>query len=248
MGGIMVSRTLAFALVNISYLLCFSVSARAEVVQYVFEGTVINRFNNGLADPSDIFGLSVNVGDSVVGYFSLDTSAPVFATASGPVAGSAKGYTQSSPQEIRINLGGGVFASDGDFVSSTVNDYDDGSIFPTFDSFTVNDGVASGSTNLTGDTIRLNDGLETAKLSVDFRDDDATVLDSTALPTSLNADSFELASGTINGTRPSGQLNPYSYYVSFSVDSVSVMAVPEPSSFPLLLLVGYLTATQRRKR
>ena len=43
--------------------------ANAEIVRFDFTGTVTNRFNNGLPNPSDIFGLAVNVGGAVSGSF-----------------------------------------------------------------------------------------------------------------------------------------------------------------------------------
>ncbi len=90
-------------------------AAKGEVIRFDFTGTVTNRFNNGLPDPSDIFGLTVNVNDPVGGSFAIDTSAAQFGSLNGAVAGAIVGYTQTPPAEIRVSLAGGVFSSDGNF-------------------------------------------------------------------------------------------------------------------------------------
>jgi hypothetical protein len=223
-------------------------AARAELVRFAFEGTVTNRFNNGLPDASDIFGLSVNVGDAVHGSFTIDTAATVFGSAVGAAGGSAAGYTQVAPQDMQVFLAGGVFSSIGDFASSIANDYQDNPLFDPFEQFTVHDGVSSGSPNLTGDTILLDGSPETARMRLEFTDLDATAFDSTALPDSLNLADFEIAEGTISGTRPSGQFNPFFYQATFRVNSISssVVAVPEPSM--VAALCGVVAAVSLRNR
>lgn len=220
--------------------------ARAEVVRFDFDGTITNRFNNGLPNPSDIFGLTVNVGDAVSGSFTIDTSAMQFGSLNGSVGGSAAGYTQSQPLDIRVNLGGGLFSSDGDFASSIANDYQDNTISPPFEQFSVSDGVSSGTQDVSGDTILLDGNQETARLSISFTDNEATAFDSTMLPTALDLSMFEISEGTISGTRPSGQFNPFFYQAAFRVDSISAVAIPEPSS--LVVLGGTVICCLIRRR
>lgn len=229
--------------------LAMSISvARAEVVRFDFDGTITNRFNNGLPDASDIFGLTVNVGDAVSGYFTIDTSATQFGSFNGSVGGSAVGYTQSQPLEINVNLGSGVFTSDGDFASSIANDFQDNANSPPFEQFSVSDGVSSGTQNVSGETILLDGNQETARLSISFTDNEATAFNSTMLPTSLDLSMFEISEGTISGTRPSGQFNPFFYQAAFRIDSISAVAIPEPSSMAFVGGVTVLVVSRRRRR
>lgn len=207
-----------------------SSAADSATIRYDFDGTIVNRFNNGLPDPSDIFGLTVEVGDSVSGSFTIDTDAPVFGSLNGSISGAAAGYTQSPPQTLSVDLAGGVFSSDGVFASSIANDFQDDLSFPPFEQFSVSDGVSSGSADVSGSTIQLNGGSETAQLSLTFTDNDTTAFNSVALPTSLTLADFEIAEGTISGTRPSGNINPFFYQATFQIDSITATAIPEPST------------------
>lgn len=56
----------------------------------------------------------------------------------------------------------------------------------------------------------------------------------TELPTSLDLGLFEIAEGTISGTRPSGQFNPFFYQATFRIDEITATAVPEPSMMAFL--------------
>ncbi|QDT07661.1 hypothetical protein K227x_60890 [Rubripirellula lacrimiformis] len=225
-----------------------SSSADAAIVRFDFDGTVFRRFNNGLPDASDIFGLSVTTGDAVSGSFTIDTAATVFGSLTGSVSGAAAGYTQTLPGGIRVELAGGTFTSDGDYATSIAHDFQDGTNPTAFEQFALSDGVSSGSQNITGDTILLNANPETARLGFTFQDNDFAAFSSTTLPTSLDLSLFEIASGAISGTRPSGQTNPFFYSVEFSIDSITATAVPEPSSMALLASVAGVAMVLRRRR
>lgn len=221
--------------------------ATAAIVQFDFVGTVTNRFNNGLPDPSDIFGLSVEMGDAVTGSFTIDTSVTPFLTIDGAIGGSAAGYMQMPPLGISVNLAGGVFSSDGNFSSATVNEFQNDAMFPPSEQFGVSDGVSSGTQDVSGDTILLDGSPETARLAITFTDFDLTAFSSTMLPTSLDLSQFEISEGTVSGTRPSGQANPFFYQAAFRIDSITATAIPEPSAIAFLGCIT-VTASLRRKR
>jgi hypothetical protein len=246
----MSSKTVLFTFIGLFLSTVGQSASKAAIITFNYTGTVNNRFNNGLPDPSDIFGLTVNVGDAVTGSFTLDTAAPLFGSLNGALSGSAAGYTQSLPLNIRANLGGGLFTSEGDFASSIANDLQDNATFPVFEQLSISDGVSSGFQNITGDTILLNGNQETARFALTFTDNDATAFDSILLPTSLDLGEFEIAEGTISGTRPSGQANPLFYSATFSIDTLTVSAVPEPSTMAFLACVagGAAVRVSRRVR
>ena len=223
-------------------------SANAEIVRFDFTGSVTNRFNNGLPNPADIFGLTINVGNAVTGSFTIDTGASIFGTANGAVGGTGVGYTQIAPRDMRATLAGGLFTSNGDFASTILNDFQNSVNFPPADQFGLSDGVSDGVPNTTGLTILLNGNQETARMAFNFEDNQATAFNSTSLPTTLNLSVFETAQGTITGTRPSGNVNPFFYSVAFRMDTITATVVPEPASVALLWFAcGGVMLNNRRR-
>ncbi len=89
---------------------------------------------------------------------------------------------------------------------------------------------------------------EAARFDITFTDDDATAFSSAMLPTTLDLGSFELAEGTIRGTRPSGQANPLFYQVTFRIDTITATAVPEPSAATFLACCGTVAVVVFRRR
>lgn len=222
--------------------------ASGEVVRFDFTGTVTNAFDNTPGDGDQIFDSNVTEGDAVTGSFTLDTSVVPFATIDGGFSGSGSGYSQSSVIGLTVALNGVTYSNDGAYNSGVVNDFRNAAAEPVFESFSVSDGEANGFDSTSGSDLLVDGVPRDAYLSLQFNDNDGTAFSSTALPTSLDLSQFEIAEGRIDATEPSGQFNPFVYAAFFSIDSITVTAVPEPGSVLLLSLLGTGPLLRRRSR
>lgn len=230
--------------------LCFACSTTLQgaIVFFEFTGTITSVISNDPDNPSAIFGAIVAPGDPVSGYFSLDTTAPVVGSEDG-ITGSGTAYGQNQPFRIFLEMGGVPFESDGLFIATVVNDFFNTTGGTPIDGFGVSDGVETGP-DLSGTTILVNGEVKSGWINLQFIDSTATAFDSTAIPTSLNLSDFNFAGGRVGGTEPSGQINPFFYSATFSIDSMQVTAIPEPSLTLLgsVVVLGMVVRGRRRSR
>ena len=76
-----------------------------------------------------------------------------------------------------------------------------------------------------------------------FIDDSASLFNSTSLPTSLDLADFDFSDGFIGSFDGAGLVSQ----ISFSIDTLEVASVPEPSCFVLMMAAtGYTTLLRRR--
>ncbi|MCC9602265.1 hypothetical protein LOC67_17055 [Stieleria sp. JC731] len=239
---------------NIAYLfslfaLTTGTCADAAIISYEFSGTVTSVFDNNFSDSQNlIFGTPVTVGDSVSGIFTYDDNAPLI----GPIAvpsGSASQFTQIQPQSISVSIAGLQIGSLGDFTTVVADDVEFAPGAP-LDLFSIWDGEPQGFSPFTGTEIMANGEVETGGIGLSFQDTDGTAFGSSGLPAALNLGEFETAYGRIDGSEPfPGGGAPSLYSIDFSIDSISVTAIPEPSCIlPLAGLAAILCHSRRRRR
>ena len=232
-------------------LLIFCGQSHSAIVRYDFTGEITSAIDNDPpTTPAIIFGTEIAIGDAVTGFFEFDTAAAETASQPG-----ASAYNQSPPLMFQIQVEGSVFRNDGVFATSVGNDLDFGG-GTIADAFAISDGVETNVPDLTGTMIVVDDILRDGRISLQFNDFDATAFISTALPSSLNLADFELsplslgvpgATGRIFGTEPSGQVNPFVYSAEFSIDSLTLTAVPEPTAMAFCGLAGICGLSRRRR-
>lgn len=218
--------------------------ANAGLIYIEFAGVVTNSFDNTPANGDQIFDLNVTEGDAMTGGFYIDNSVSAYGTASGPVGGSAAGYFQSPPIDFTISLNGASFRSEGDYAIGIANDYQDTTTFPAFDSIQVSDGRADTFNSNAGTTISMNGVSKTAFMSFSLTNNNATALNSIELPSTIDLSSFENRSVRIIGEE-TVQGSTQFYSAEFSIQSLKVTAVPEPTSLSLAGLVGLCGAFVR---
>ncbi len=227
-----------------------SSKAKAELVRYDFTGTVTNAFDNNFADPNVLlYDTVVAVDDNITGYFFLNTSATPYATIDGDVAGSGAGYAQAVPQGFRFQINGSTLTNEGAYNAGIANDYVPVLGALPFESLAISDGEQDTWVSQQGTQINVDGNLEDGYMSLQFNDNDATAFSSTDLPSTIDLADFEIASGTVRGTRPTGTGGaPFSYSLDFTVETLSVTAIPEPGSLAVLSGLGVIVSTRRRRR
>jgi len=220
-------------------------NCQAELVSFVFTGTVTAAFDNDInTDPDDIFGAVADVGDSLTGQFTIDTSAPVSGSVPGfGGQGTASAYNQNSASaKISVVIDGVAFESDGVFLASVANDYVPFSGTPPSDIFAIGDGVEPGGTDITGETILVDGSVETGRVSLQFNDDSFSAFSADSIPPTLNLADFNQIEGRVNGTNSAGVFG----FLTYQVDSLTVVAVPEPAAAMVLFGIA-LCVLGRRK-
>ena len=231
------------------FLLCgLSATANAQVVRYDFSGTIVSAFAvNPGATNQNIFGAITSLGDSYTGVFEIDLSASQSVVIPGMVSGSAVGYDISPPLRLQLLLNGVTFENDGPFFAGVINDFSDDVMFPVLDGLSVLDGFdpSLGGTDLVGSTF-LADGVpQSGVLGLSFVDLTASIFNSNALPSSFSLSDFDTtgSTGFISGV--DSDLNQVG--LNFTIDSVSVTAVPEPGGFCFVAATA-LGILRRRRR
>lgn len=187
-----------------------------DIIVFQFTGAVTSRFNNGstIGLPADrIFDATINVGNSVNGFFNIDTSLVPVETQPG-----AARYLQSSPLLFQANINGTVVETIGDFSFSILNDFSG-----TTDGFAIIDGQSTNLTSGSGTTISFGGAAETASLQLNLVDIQGTAFNSTSPPATIPLAQMENRFVQIFGTR-----SGITYSVDFRIDTLT--AVPEPSS------------------
>ncbi|MCC9644400.1 PEP-CTERM sorting domain-containing protein [Rhodopirellula sp. JC740] len=195
-----------------------------------------------------IFGNLITDGMSVTGFFFLDDAAPQTDGFAG-LTGSAAQYDQNVTQGFQINIGGSTFESTGVYNTAVINDFTSAVGQTPLDAFVVADGVSTGFADITGTEILVNGSPGSGRIGIQFDDADATAFSSDGLPTVLNLSDFESITATIDGEEPfPGGGAPFVYSVDFSVDTISVTAVPEPSMLAALGIAGTSLMARSRSR
>jgi len=223
----------------------------AQVVRYDITGFVTFADDSASTTATSlVFGAQANAGSPVAGFFELDLSAPQTGSSNfGGLSGSVSTFDFNSPLNVVLNLGGIQFESDGTYVAAVANDLVDPYDGSAFDGFAVGDGLVDATsgtlTGLSGTTF-LADGIPISNgtFALQFIDTTASLFNSTSLPTSLDLADFDLVDGLISSFDDGASFRQ----ISFSIDTLEVASVPEPSGLVLLLMAatGYTTLLRRR--
>lgn len=222
-------------LVALVGLTCLADHSTADVVHFQFTGTVTSAFDN---DPNNnqnnVFGEDVGVGDQVTGTFTFDTDL-------APTAdlGNAAEYSPKSPSFFSVQMGSTTYSSDGIFYAAVADNF--GATDPQ-DVFVMIDGEDDDPATNVGDTILVDGDVLTGFMSWRIFDSSAGSLSSTMLPSLSNIENFDFTEGEVSGTDTNGIFG----LARYSIDSVSVVAIPEPSS-SVLLLAGLASVIAMRR-
>ena len=126
-----------------------------------------------------------------------------------------------------MTTNGVEFSNDGQFAVIVTND-NAGAFGPT-DGFFIQDGLDPNANfgGFGGDTSLINDQESNSILEfLSFTDTSGQVYDSLDLPTEFDLADFNITSGSVSGDDPSGR----AFSAIFTIDSVSVVSIPEPNS------------------
>ena len=230
-------------------LLCgMSAIANAQILRYDFSGTVLSASaTDPTATNQDIFGTITSPGDPYTGFFEVDLSAPSTVVIPGMVGGSAVGYDMSPSLRFQILLNGVTFENDGTFFVGVVNDFTDDSTIQPIDFLTVFDGVdpVVAGADFVGSTFLADGASQAGALNLGFINSTATAFSSTALPSNLSLSDFDF--NTSNGFISGLDDNMNQIGVNFTIDEISVTAVPEPGSVCFVAATA-LGVLRRRRR
>lgn len=225
-----------------------SATANAQILRYDFSGTVdAASAMDPTATSQNIFGAITSPGDAYTGFFEIDLGSPQDVVIPGTVSGSAIGYEINPPLRMQLLLNGVTFENDGTFLAGVTNDFSDDASFPAVDALSIFDGVDPlfPGEDFVGSTFLAGGVQQSGIFAITFSDESANAFSSSDLPSNLNLSDFGFfgAGGIISGL--DDDMNQIG--INFFIDSISVTAVPEPSSF-CFVAVSAVVVLRRRRR
>ena len=219
----------------------FACSVKAQPVQVSFTGEVLVTSSDGVnRAPAIVDGVQISEMDAVTGTVQYNPSA------SPDLVDGTTGaiYNGLTPSFLNLTINGVQFSNDGQFALIVTNDNPGGG-GPT-DGFFVQDGFDPNAEfgGFGGNTILINNQVSNAIAEfMSLTDLDAEVYNSLDLPSEFDLANFDLLAGSVGGDDPSGR----AFSAIFTIDSISVVSVPEPNSslFAMGVVMGLLCKRRR---
>jgi len=212
-------------------LLCgLATPVNAQTLRYDFTGQVDVTF---VDDDSDVvFGVGVPVGSPVTGFFEYDLGATQSLLESTPAASQAM-FEVNPTLLISVQIGASQFESESPLLATVIDGFPVSPGSPSVDDiFQVTNGPPLFNGMVVGGNSLLVDGeSELGFLGLIFVDFSSSTFDSPIIPASISLADFDAASGSIVGTNSEGVFNA----TSFSIGTIELASVPEPSSLFVFL-------------
>jgi hypothetical protein len=167
-------------------------------------------------------GISTGLGDSVSGRFLYDSTAIDMNADAG-----IGNYFTSFPSRFSVRLGGIKAENEGEFRNVVWNNYEANDAFSVFDN--------SGE-------IRVNGVTQPGQIELQLYDRSMTSFSSDVVPAILNLANFNMTFGEVAFVA-----NGLWSGVTFRVDTLTPIDVPEPSALLLCAMLGMAVSVTRRR-
>lgn len=214
-------------LLAVGTLLAFfgSSPAQAALVSYNFAGAITTA-----SDPLVNFGIVV--GNPLAGSFTYDTSLGVVSSGPGNVV-----YEQSAPLTFSVTVNGVQYSAANSSAPLRVQVTDNsGGLNDQFVFHTV----------FAGSLVHpLSGSYPFSNMALSLHDSSATVFSSTAIPSSLDLNDFDIAGFSLNLSQALGEPESETLFLG---SITSLTPVPEPGSLVLLLTALPLMIRLSRRR